>query len=348
MKLLCPNCQKMLTVPEEFAGRLMKCPLCAGTFNVPGLPSGGAAPEPAAAVPPLAPVPTRPQAPADTYSLQPEAPPPVPAPAAAPEAPPPPAPVPASPAAAVATVTEPAGVPPSPPPSTAAAPTMGYTKSYTMSFHPEVVRWVPAVAVVLIFILQFLPWVGVYPGGVPAAWQNGWEAAFGSYGEDHDMLDMFQFKDNRPGVNLLLIFYFLPFFVVTLVVTVGVLVVTLKPMKLPGTLEGLLRFRWTLVAGLNLLTFLFLLLQLILGFSIEKSYQEQVADRIAKDRKDEKRTVPSKQLEAMEKVPLYSLHRTRWLRLVFVLQLVAAIAAALMAWVEKRGNRPPPRLVLET
>jgi len=33
MNLLCPNCQKMLTVPEQYAGQLMKCPLCAGTFN---------------------------------------------------------------------------------------------------------------------------------------------------------------------------------------------------------------------------------------------------------------------------------------------------------------------------
>jgi formylglycine-generating enzyme required for sulfatase activity len=29
----------MLTVPEEYAGQLMKCPLCYGTFTVPALPS---------------------------------------------------------------------------------------------------------------------------------------------------------------------------------------------------------------------------------------------------------------------------------------------------------------------
>jgi len=33
MNLLCPNCQKMLTVPEQYAGQLMKCPLCSGNFN---------------------------------------------------------------------------------------------------------------------------------------------------------------------------------------------------------------------------------------------------------------------------------------------------------------------------
>ena len=35
MNLLCPNCQKMLQVPEQYAGQLMKCPLCSGTFTVP-------------------------------------------------------------------------------------------------------------------------------------------------------------------------------------------------------------------------------------------------------------------------------------------------------------------------
>src|SRR5881394_1275726 len=59
MNLLCPNCQKTLTVPEQFAGQLMKCPLCSGTFTVPALPSGGdpvpapAAPDPTPAFSPL-------------------------------------------------------------------------------------------------------------------------------------------------------------------------------------------------------------------------------------------------------------------------------------------------------
>ncbi len=46
MNLLCPNCQKMLTVPEQYAGQMMKCPLCAGTFTVPGLPAAAAPPPP--------------------------------------------------------------------------------------------------------------------------------------------------------------------------------------------------------------------------------------------------------------------------------------------------------------
>lgn len=42
MNLLCPNCQKMLQVPDQFAGQMMKCPLCGGAFTVPSLPASSA------------------------------------------------------------------------------------------------------------------------------------------------------------------------------------------------------------------------------------------------------------------------------------------------------------------
>ena len=36
--VLCPHCQKMLTIPGQYAGQLMKCPLCAKTFTAPEHP----------------------------------------------------------------------------------------------------------------------------------------------------------------------------------------------------------------------------------------------------------------------------------------------------------------------
>src|SRR5262245_23353908 len=76
MDFLCPSCQKMLTVPDQYAGTKMKCPLCAATFTAPSLPSpassapGGpgpfpppaSAPSPTAAPlpPPMTPAPPAP------------------------------------------------------------------------------------------------------------------------------------------------------------------------------------------------------------------------------------------------------------------------------------------------
>ena len=69
MNLLCPNCQKMLTVAEQFAGQTMKCPNCAGTFTVPAPPPGSFSP--GAPLPPM---------PAPSFGSSATAPPPPPPP----------------------------------------------------------------------------------------------------------------------------------------------------------------------------------------------------------------------------------------------------------------------------
>src|SRR5207244_222603 len=55
MNLLCPNCQQQLSVQEQFAGQLMKCPLCGNNFTVPALPQAAAAPAPGGPAPAAAP-----------------------------------------------------------------------------------------------------------------------------------------------------------------------------------------------------------------------------------------------------------------------------------------------------
>src|SRR5438094_2130216 len=44
MNVLCPNCQQKLSVSEENAGQLMKCPACSRYFSVPALPETAAVP----------------------------------------------------------------------------------------------------------------------------------------------------------------------------------------------------------------------------------------------------------------------------------------------------------------
>src|SRR5438874_10240281 len=71
MDFRCPSCQKDLTVPDEYAGQLMKCPLCQNTFQAPALPP------PVAQAPPA----TSPPAGPGTYAVTTEAGPPITPPA---------------------------------------------------------------------------------------------------------------------------------------------------------------------------------------------------------------------------------------------------------------------------
>jgi hypothetical protein len=142
MNLLCPNCQKPISVLEQYAGQPMQCPLCSGTFTVPALP----ATEPAAhAV----------SAP-ETYGLRHEPGPPPPATESS-----------AHPEAAF-------------PPSAAtraAPPAPGeYAHGFTWRVNPRVVPWLAPVGLVLVFVMTLFPWRPVFAVGISN--ENAWQWGF--------------------------------------------------------------------------------------------------------------------------------------------------------------------------
>lgn len=322
MNLLCPNCQKMLTVPEEFAGQLMKCPLCNGTFTVPGLPSSAAPPPP--------PTPAEP----DIYTFRQE---PLPPPSP-PFAPPPP---PREPSLPSSTATTPA--PPAPKPSLAPE---DYQHTLTAWLSPRVLPWIAPVCLLLVFLLQFLDWDGLYPGGVPAMTGNAWLAAFGTYSVDGDLKKVEPFisdDKNKPGVSFLTLCYLLLFFPV-LFVTVASVAITMISIKLPPQVEKLMPWRWGIVAALNLILFLFLGLQVVLGFSLDSRYRDWIDSRMKNQIKENPTTEERKTVEAARGELLDRLQHTFWLRLVVFLHVVAIISAVLMFWIHQRGtHRPLPK-----
>jgi hypothetical protein len=316
MNLLCPNCQKMLTVPEEFAGQLMKCPLCNGTFNVPGLPGAAAPPASSSPEPEVYSVrhdPVPPPAPPLSHF---EPPPPPPSTATTPELPPPPSLAPRD-----------------------------YQHTLAASFSPRVLPWIAPACLLLVFVLQFFNWLGVYPGEVPAAWQNAWQAAFGLYSFDPDMKDPYlHFLDDpkyKPAASVLTIFYLLLFFPV-LVVTIASIALPFVSIKLPPAVDKLMPWRWGIVAAANLILFLFLALQLLVGFSLENRYSEWVDKQT--ESKEPKKTEVQKMESAQRGIQLESLIHTFWFKTVVLLHLLAVVCAALMYWINQRGpQRPLPK-----
>jgi hypothetical protein len=211
---------------------------------------------------------------------------------------------------------------------------------------------------VLVFILLFFPWVGLYPGGVFSVSQTAWGTAFGGYTVDPDIKpewapkakdkdkdkDKKDAKKEEPGASVLMIFYLLLFFPV-LIVTLGSLVLTFKQFKLPPGLAVLVPWRWGIVAGLILILFLFLGLQLLLGFSLESKTKEAIKSQI--DPEKVEGTKAKKLAEMARGSALEAIQRTFWLNLVVVLHILAILAAALVFWIGKRGEqRPLPKLEL--
>ena len=144
MNLLCPNCQKMITIADQFAGQLMQCPLCSGTFTAPVLPASGAPP----AVP-LASS-TNPSSAAEERHSQ------------------------TSATAANVPGSETGGTLP-------VADVVGseYTHRYIIWISPRVVPWIAPVALVLVFLLLFFPWRSVPPDATSELGSlSGWGKLF--------------------------------------------------------------------------------------------------------------------------------------------------------------------------
>jgi hypothetical protein len=336
MDFICPNCAKMISVPDQFAGQMMKCPLCQQTFQSPSLPSSA----PVAAEP-LNPVP-EPQE-EEVYKFSPEPPPPAPPSYAPPPAPSSPRVEPARPQAKAS------APPPPPPPSSPSLSTAGYARKFSIQLNPQVLMWVPAVALFLIFMLTFFNWVGMYPGGVSAVTQSAWQAAFGSYTLDPVYagdLDKFDKAKDEPGWSVLTLFYLLSFLPVFLV-TVAVLAATQLKIQLPPQIQQIWQWRYLIVAALTLIPLFFLLLQGLAGFPLESKQRDNAASKFAEQRKAANTEDKTKKVNILEGEELAkaSLRRTSTRTLVVVLQLLASIGALLAFWVERRGpGRPLPRV----
>ncbi len=345
MKLLCPNCQREITVPDQFAGQQMRCPICTQVFTAPAL----------AGTDPLAAAPV--SAPASITPPSPPAPPPPPPPdlprddeiytlekAATPlstEQP------------AVEVFSEPrrreaAPIPPpvSPPPSPPPLVSGDYRHTSTVWISPRVVPWLAPASILLIFILQFFTWVGAFPGGYAVYTQNGWQAAFGGYTIDpvwETKAANFDAKTYAPGADWLLIFYMVLFFP-TLILTAAVAALPYLQVKLPEQVANLHPWRWALVMGACLLTFFFLLLQWLVGFGLETKTRSEIAKSLAETRSASKTPEEQKVVDLQEgqRYSQYAFHHTFALRLVILLHLLAIAGAALTFWLERRG---PARLL---
>lgn len=353
MNLLCPNCQKMLTVPEQYAGQLMKCPLCGGTFTVPALPAAaGAVPSPApvsAPQPPLPPpAPTPAPAPGpEVFSLRDDGPPHVP-PAHAPDIQT--SPSPSAPGVAPIMTPLPPDFPSEAPAPSPLVGTEEYRHTRRITFNPRALQWIAPVCVVLIFIFQFFNWVGVYPGGVPVVTQGAWGAGFGHATIDPDIPKEVAVAEPgkgeySPGASVLTIFYLLLFLLILLPATLAPVILDHLKVKLPPGLAAIWPWRWGIVAAANLVVFLFLGLQLLLGFSLETTTTEKIEKQF--EIKPNTPTAERKMREIQRGAALETIDRTFWLRLVVFLHLIAIVGSALMYWVDRRGpGRPLPVLEL--
>jgi hypothetical protein len=239
---------------------------------------------------------------------------------------------------------------------------VGYTRTCGITFNPKILQWIVPAGLLLLLVLHFFPWVRVAAGSVTILSQGAYGTAFGGYSLDEDIEKMDKDMaggnirktiDEELGASVLMIFYILLFWP-TFLLTIAFLVLTLLGVRLPPALQGLMRWRWGIVAALNMLLFLFLVLQLLIGFSLESQVKEQLdSGLVSQGLKEASRGAPSgvsksKVEDAIRGGILDLLERSFWLQLAFWIHILVTVTAALLFWVEQRGSmRPYPRLEMQ-
>lgn len=229
MDLVCPSCQRRLTIDDRYAGMMVKCPLCNTTLQAPVL-LGASAPlppsaptTPAPSVIPPAP-PSAPPAPSISTS-PPVAPPPMPAAEIVTPAAPPPSP----PVLDVAEVIpEPAAV--------SIARPGEYRKSYRIHVRPDVVEWITPICVAAVFFLSLFPWY---------------------YREDY-ALNLWELAFTSRGYSIYT-FYTVVFLFLAMPISIVTLCLEKRWIPMPAGLGPTWRWRSLIVGGLVGMPFLFFL-----------------------------------------------------------------------------------------
>jgi hypothetical protein len=340
MNLLCPNCQKNITVPDQYAGQVMKCPLCGGTFKAPSLPQAATAP---AAPPPAAPIPPA-SAPGIASGLQPPS-----TPVVSPAPPPPPedavytlTPAPEPPPAAVEDHAAEKAFTAAPAPSQT-----GRRRGVSIPLDVRVIRWLPPLALLAVFVLLAFPWVGLYPGGEAVYTQNGWQAMFGlTPAADMDFFERLidvKKSDLEVGVSWPLILYF-----VVLVPTLGLAFVTagatLAPLKLPPLVQQILSWKAAVLGAAALLALLLFLLEMAISFPLETKAMDLAEKKIKDETPKLAADLKYKEPLVQQRLDAWGLRTTFWHRLAVLFNMAAVFFLLVELWLTRRGETRRPRL----
>jgi hypothetical protein len=324
MRLLCPFCQKAITVPDTEAGKAVNCPECGQQFAAPQLYTP--APAPLSELPPL------PSEKRDGYSPVPET---------------------------YVGKGEPThrvdlDLPDVPAPDRELS---GYSHIASLPLEPHVLRWIPAAALFLTFVLTVFPWNGCFPAGYSAFTQNAWGAATGVMSHDDVAYEELRVGDSKTGdkvgdvldkrlhMNLWLFPYLLLIFP-TLLLAVAGPVVDMGKVKLPPEVQRYWQYRPVVLGVLATLLLLLLLAQWASGFGLQRAVNEWAEAEFAESKATA--TTPEKlQVWEMQVAMLkgkFHVKTTPWLRLAVLFHLLAAAAVLAEAGLMMRGTKPPPRV----
>jgi hypothetical protein len=330
MRLICPHCMSGVTVPDDTAGKEAVCTNCGKSFPTPPRYPASVVPDPApAAAGSLEPARStpHPDSPADNT--------------------PPPGYVPPEPAS------DGSGFLPTAPAQT---PTPGgYTKSRGITFRPDVALWLPALFLTAALLLTFFPWVGSYFGGHAIYSQGPGSAMVGATNPNTGLESvapphMVGWSKKASSDWLLMV----PFLLTLLLATLLALLDRALGSGATGRVPPLAKVwphRHTVIAILAVVALSLVVIQSLTGFRIERSARQTARESpaVVKEREEAQGIewkLARADYYAEQELKRFDLERTIWMHLAVLCLALGTLAAIGAILLERRGNKPPPKLLL--
>jgi hypothetical protein len=237
----------------------------------------------------------------------------------------------------------------------------GYTRTVGITLRPGVFAWVPVVCFTLILLLTPFTWVASYVAGHPVYAQGAWGSLWGTASRDFRLEEYARKEAGWPADVLnkvtsdwpLMLPYLLLLILAAAVAWAERTVTNVDRTRLPrkaGFVADAWPYRAPILAGLALATVVLLFGQSARGFGLERALRQAVAERFAPAREQAKGNAAALdeiEFKAGEELNKFNLERSPWFELAVGLHLIVVLAMAVQFWLDRRGNRPPPRLVLQ-
>jgi hypothetical protein len=218
------------------------------------------------------------------------------------------------------------------------------------ALNPQALTYLPLVLLAGAVILFFFTWIGAYPGGYPVYWQRGWQVVGGWFGTDlagNAEFELQKSLEENRGFGPTTLAYFLVL-LAAVILSASTLVVPRLPMILPALLQRILEWRPLLAAGTTLVALLFLILQMVMGFPLERAFAA-IVDKDLKERREQAKTpeqVQRVEIKRGSELARFSVGYTGWLYLNLICLVGAMVAALLDFWLIRRGKRALPKMEL--
>lgn len=222
----------------------------------------------------------------------------------------------------------------------------GYKRKASIWISPRLLQWTVRISAIVLFILLFLPWVGVYPAGYGVYTQSALQSIGGGVSTDPvGVKALYSAKpfDDVHGSGMMLLYVLLVIF--ALILVIGPIVLDAARVKtFPGFAQFFWRRRVEALGLTALLALIILIAQISSGLGLEnavyaKADKDLSAEIAAAQTPEEKQAV---EIHQAVQVGPYNLKHTNWLRLAVILHVLLLVGVALQYWLKRRGDRPLP------